>query len=67
MALRGASDGLAKCARVYGQSMAEYLWLSSLLMLALAVPWLDGQSPADALLDAITNRIERFVWWIAVL
>jgi len=53
--------------RVGGQSMAEYLWVSSALLLALVVPWVNGTSPADALIDAIVKRISRFVWWVAVL
>jgi hypothetical protein len=52
---------------IQGQAMAEYLWLCVVLLLALTLPWLEGRSPAEALLAAIVHRIERFIGWLAVI
>jgi|1048.fasta_scaffold01120_4 hypothetical protein len=52
---------------IHGQAMFEYLWLCVVLLLALTLPWLDGRSPAEAVLAAIVHRIERFVGWLAVI
>lgn len=52
---------------IHGQAMFEYLWLCVVLLLAFTLPWLNGRSPAEAVLAAIVHRIERFVGWLAVI
>lgn len=53
--------------RSRGQVMSEFIWVSVVLGMALFVPWADGESIAQQLLQALERRLVSFSAWLAVL
>lgn len=47
--------------------MSEFIWVSVVLGMALFVPWADGESIAQQLLQALERRLVSFSAWLAVL
>lgn len=50
-----------------GQSLLEFILVTTLVALALAVPWLDGQSPAELLLASLASLAAAHVDWLKLI
>lgn len=50
-----------------GQASVEFVVITTALVAALCLPWVDGLSPAEWLLGAIVAAAEAVPAWLAVV
>lgn len=50
-----------------GQSIVEFILVTTFVALALILPWLDGQSPAELLLASLATLAATRVDWLKLI
>lgn len=51
---------------VRGSSMTEYLVVSMVVVAALLLPYVNGQSPVELLVEAIKTNYSGYAWGMSI-